>query len=229
MSGVVPSWGAFEIQTVSQVAVQKVTAAPRRPLCDCGGFTLLELMTILTVVGILIGIAVPSYKYVTNSSRVSSEANQLLGDMQFARSEAVREGSFVTVCPTSTLTVSASGAVTAASCAGSSNWANGWMVFSDLNGDGTFNSGADQVLRWYPKFTSTDTFVPQSGTLTNVTFNREGYASSDLSSAGSAGIALVLNTSPTNKQWQRCVLVTYVGLVKVVRSKTFGGPTTACP
>ena len=73
------------------------------------------------------------------------------------------------------------------------------------------------------------TFVPQSGTLTNVTFNREGYATSDLSSSGSAGIALVLNTSPTNKQWQRCVLVTYVGLVKVVRSKTFGGPTTSCP
>jgi type IV fimbrial biogenesis protein FimT len=229
MTGVMPSWRAFEIQTVSQVAVQKVTADPRHAVGDSGGFTLLELMTILTVVGVLIGIAIPSYKYVTNSSRVSSEANQLLGDMQFARSEAVREGSFVTVCPTSTLTVSASGTVTAASCSGASNWATGWMVFSDLTGNGVFNSGADQVLRWSPKFTSTDTFVPQSGTLTNVIFNREGYATSDLSSAGSAGIALVLNTAPTNKQWQRCVLVTYVGLVKVVRSKNFGGPTTACP
>lgn len=209
--------------------MQKVTAASRRAVGDSSGFTLLELMTILTVVGVLIGIAVPSYKYVTNSSRVTSEANQLLGDMQYARSEAVREGSFVTVCPTSTLTVSTSGTVTAASCSGSSNWANGWMVFSDFTGNGVFNSGADQVLRWYPKFTSTDTFVPQSGALTNIIFNREGYATTDLSGAGSSGIALVLNTSPTNKQWQRCVLVTYVGLVKVVRSKSVGGPTTLCP
>jgi type IV fimbrial biogenesis protein FimT len=203
-------------------------AALPRACGDCGGFTLVELMTVLTIVGILIGIAVPSYKYVTRSSRVSSEANQLLADMQYARSEAVREGSFVTVCPTSTLTVSTSGTVTAASCAGNSNWANGWMVFSDLTGNGIFNSGPDQVLRWYPKFTSTDTFAPQSGTLTQIIFNREGYATSDLSGSGSSGVVLVLNTSPTNSQWERCVMVTYVGLVKVVRSKTVGGPTT-CP
>jgi type IV fimbrial biogenesis protein FimT len=209
--------------------VRKVMATRGGALGTSGGFSLLELLTIMTIVGVLVGMAIPSYKYVTRSSRVSSEANQLLGDMQYARSEAVREGSFVTVCPTSTLTVSSSGAVTAASCAGNSNWANGWMVFSDLAGNGVFNSGADQVLRWYPKFTSTDTFAPQSGSLTQIIFNREGYATSDLSGAGSAGIVLVLNTAPSNIQWQRCVLVTYVGLVKVVRSKSAGGPTTACP
>ncbi|MFK9866802.1 Tfp pilus assembly protein FimT/FimU, partial [Escherichia coli] len=59
------------------------------------GFTLTEVMIVTTIVAILFGIGLPSYKYVTTSNRVASEVNALLGDMQFARSEAVREGQTV--------------------------------------------------------------------------------------------------------------------------------------
>ena len=103
------------------------------------GFSLIELLTVITIVGILLGIATSSYKYVTNSNRVSSEINGLLADLQFARSEAVKEGQPVSVC------VSTDGAT----CSGTAGagWQTGWIVFSDFNGDGSLTSGTDQPVR----------------------------------------------------------------------------------
>ena len=66
------------------------------------GFTVTELVIVMTIVGILTAIGVPSYKYVTTSNRISSEINSLLGDMQFARSQAIKQGLTVTVCTSST-------------------------------------------------------------------------------------------------------------------------------
>ena len=53
---------------------------------------------VMAIVAILAAIGVPSFKYVTASNRIASEINGLLGDMQFARSEAVKQGQSVTVC-----------------------------------------------------------------------------------------------------------------------------------
>src|ERR1700731_4176085 len=89
------------------------------------GFTLLELMVVITIVAILMALGVPSYRYVTNSNRMSGEVNALLGDLQFARSEAIKEGATVTVCPTS------NPSATPPICnAGSSEWDKGWIVTS---------------------------------------------------------------------------------------------------
>ncbi len=63
------------------------------------GLTLVELMVVITIVAVLLALGVPSYRYVTSSNRVSSEVNALLGDLMFARSEAIKEGATVTVCP----------------------------------------------------------------------------------------------------------------------------------
>src|ERR1700745_3399930 len=84
------------------------------------GFTITELLVVTAIVAILLGIGVPSYRYITNSYRMSSEVNGLLGDLQFARAEAIKEGQTVTAC------VSADGA----NCTRVAAWQNGWIVFS---------------------------------------------------------------------------------------------------
>ena len=91
------------------------------------GFTLVEIMISIAVVAILLTIGIPSFRYVTNSNRIAAEINGLLGDMQYARSEAITEGQTVTVCVSTNST----------SCAGAavSTWEKGWLVFSDVNGD----------------------------------------------------------------------------------------------
>jgi len=55
------------------------------------GLSMIELISVVSIVGILLVIGVPSYRYVITSNRVSAEVNGLLMDMQFARSEAIKE------------------------------------------------------------------------------------------------------------------------------------------
>ncbi|TLY62004.1 MAG: prepilin-type N-terminal cleavage/methylation domain-containing protein, partial [Gammaproteobacteria bacterium] len=138
-----------------------------------GGFSITELMVVVAIVAILLGIGAPSYRYITNSYRMSAEVNGLLGDLQYARAEAIREGQLVTAC------VSSDGA----SCTGDHDWAKGWIVFSDLN-------KAAGVLRVQGAFTGTtpDTFIGDSS-VTAITYNREGFATT---AAGFAGTTLTL-------------------------------------
>jgi type IV fimbrial biogenesis protein FimT len=77
------------------------------------GVTLIELLTVITIAAILMSAGVTSYQYVTNSNRTTAEVNGLLGDLQFARGEAIKEGTTVTAC------VSADGATCSALA---SNW-----------------------------------------------------------------------------------------------------------
>lgn len=67
------------------------------------GFTLIELMVAMVVMVILLGVAVPSFFESTARSRLQGAVNELAVDLQYARSEAVRERAAVT------LTVTASG------------------------------------------------------------------------------------------------------------------------
>src|ERR1700728_5113690 len=62
------------------------------------GVSLVELLIVLTIAGILLGIGAASYKGITTSYRISGEINGLLGDMQYARSEAIKQGQNVVIC-----------------------------------------------------------------------------------------------------------------------------------
>jgi type IV fimbrial biogenesis protein FimT len=161
------------------------------------GFTMMELIIVITIVGILAGIGIPSFKYVTTSNRMTTEVNALLGDMQFARSEAIKEGQYVTVCTSSNGT----------SCTGSSGtaWQNGWIVFVDTTPPVQQVPAGETLLRVQPKFSSADTFVATS--FYAATFNREGYAPTGAATT----LTINLHDSTSNSQWTRCLAVTTVG------------------
>jgi len=162
------------------------------------GFTLIELLTVITIAAILMALGVPSYKYVTNANRISGEVNALLGDLQYARSEAIKEGQTVTVCS------SADPTAAAPTCAGSTAWQSGWIVFSDLNGNGAADPG-DIILRAQRAFPVGDTFNANNN-MTTVTFNREGFA---LGLANTVTIAL--HAAVPDNSTTRCLQITIVG------------------
>ena len=118
------------------------------------GFTMIQLMIALTIVAILTGVAIPSYKYITNTSRIAGEINNLLGDMQYARFQAIKQGQTITICSSTTGT----------SCTGVSGttWNTGWIVFDDANGNGTVDAG-ESVIRVQQAFTGTDTLTTTVG------------------------------------------------------------------
>ena len=182
--------------------------APRRLLTRSAaggsrpaGFTLVELVFTVTIVAILVSIGVPSFRTVTNSNRISSEINGLLGDMQFARAEAIKEGRTITVCSSSNGT----------SCAGSTSWNTGWIVFTDPNSNGSVDAG-ESVLRVQKTLGSGDTLVADNTTKW-VTFNREGFA------FGLPGLVTVtLHDSTANSAWTRCLQVTIVGQLQTEKA-----------
>ncbi len=166
------------------------------------GFTMIELMMTIAIGSIVLMLAIPSFQYVTNSNRVAAEVNGLLGDLQFARAEAIKEGRTVTVC------VSSDGL----NCSNTTNWQDGWIVFSDPTNFGVRDNG-ETILRVQKTFSGTDTFVSSGPTY--VTFNREGYAAPI-----AAGTILTLHTLTPNSNWTRCLSINLVGQVATGRVST---------
>ena len=155
------------------------------------GFTMIELMMTIAIATIVMTLAIPSFRYITNANRIAGEINGLLGDMQFARAEAIKEGQGVTVC------VSTNGTTCAA---GDTFWQHGWIVISSLASVG--------VLRVQSPFSSTDTFesLGASG-IGTVTFNREGYATG----VANGGSLITLHDSTSTPAWTRCLALTFTG------------------
>ena len=61
------------------------------------GFTLMELIITILVMTILLGIGVPSYLKFKEDNLLQGAAQSLHADIQFARSEAIKRSSDVTV------------------------------------------------------------------------------------------------------------------------------------
>ncbi len=61
------------------------------------GFTLVELMVTVAVLAVLLAIAIPSFQGTLDKRRLTGAAEQLYADLQYARSEAIRQNRNVTV------------------------------------------------------------------------------------------------------------------------------------
>lgn len=174
------------------------------------GVTLFELVIVMLIIAILAAIGVPTYQYVTTSSRMSSELNALLGDLQYARSEAVRQGQTVTVCIADQTTPPY-----ACAAAGTSDWSQGWLVFSDVGATQNYDSGAgDVVLRVQNAFIGGDTFA-DSDNVNAVSFNRDGFAN-----LGAAQVTLTLKDKNSDPQYTRCLYLSQSGMMSTAMHST---------
>jgi type IV fimbrial biogenesis protein FimT len=75
------------------------------------GFTIVELMITLTVAAILLAIAIPSFTYLTVSSRLTATANELVSRLSLARSDAIKQNAMINIATDGAVTVVASGDV----------------------------------------------------------------------------------------------------------------------
>lgn len=109
---------------------------PRR-IQKCSGFSLIELMVVIAILGTLASLAAPSFSESIKRYRIASVRDDLIGSIQFARSEAIRRGVAVSLKRTTT-----------ASCAPATadEWDCGWEIFVDRNANGTRNANANPSL-----------------------------------------------------------------------------------
>ncbi len=76
------------------------------------GFTLIDLMVAMVVIGIGLAITIPAMQNFTNANRKAEQINKLVRDMTYAKSEAVNRGESFCIRSTS----------------GTATWDGGWRV-----------------------------------------------------------------------------------------------------
>ena len=81
-----------------------------RALSRAAGFTLVELMLAITVLGILSAIALPSLTDLVRGQRIKTASSDVYASLIYARSEAIKRAADVNIVPNTT------------------DWAAGWKV-----------------------------------------------------------------------------------------------------
>ena len=99
------------------------------------GFTLIELIITVGIIGVVTAIAVPSVGVYIKNDRLTTNINTLVGHLAYARNEAVTRSTQVGLCVSDDQ----------ATCSGT-DWALGWILFVDADSNSTFNAG-DEILR----------------------------------------------------------------------------------
>ena len=89
------------------------------------GVTALELMVTMAIIAILLATGVPAFKNYSWNLRMRSAIDMLQTDMNLARGRAISHNIQTIICP----------ATGSSECSGISRWQDGWIVFTDINGD----------------------------------------------------------------------------------------------
>jgi type IV fimbrial biogenesis protein FimT len=101
------------------------------------GISLVELLGTLSIVAIVNALAGPTLSETFKRNQLRSAAERVMTTLNLARSEAVKRNQPVSVCRSSNGT----------SCTG--DWQDGWIVFSNIDGDNAVDAGSDEVIRVY--------------------------------------------------------------------------------
>lgn len=146
------------------------------------GFTLIEMLVVMTIGAILVAAAVPSFRTLIANTRASNGTNALSGTFEYARSEAIRRGVIVSVCrslnpnaaPAALACSNAAGGVFAAG-----DWASGWVMFAKYGAGASdlYEDGVDVLLQVQQPAAGNPRLVVQSNVGTAaVAYNRFGTA-----------------------------------------------------
>ena len=122
------------------------------------GITFIELLLTVVLIAVVAALATPSMLSFIQRNSVLAVSSDLVADLRYARSEAIRRNAAVTLCASSDQQ----------NCAGDSAWENGWIVNVDLNENDTM------VLRVRDLAESTATITTAGDIEDTLTFNGRG-------------------------------------------------------
>jgi|SaaInl4_200m_RNA_FD_contig_51_453113_length_699_multi_6_in_0_out_0_1 type IV fimbrial biogenesis protein FimT len=171
------------------------------------GYTLLELLITIALVSILMGIGIPSFKSTIESNRLESQAYDLSTVFSLARMEGIDKSVTMSICSSSDQ----------ATCSGSNNWANGWILFRDINANGVVDTpdctddSKDCVIKVWPVLSGSSVLTANGNFVT--------YATDGRIVGATINLTLTADT-PANcgANQKRSFSVTATGKVNMVKS-----------
>ena len=105
------------------------------------GFTLLEVMVVVAILGVLAALAGPSFTSIIERWRVRQTVESMKSTLYYARSEAIKRGGHVAI---QKLPNNTNGCTSAIS---NDDWDCGWIVCDDTNSNGTCNASEPVLQR----------------------------------------------------------------------------------
>lgn len=95
------------------------------------GFTLIEIMTVVTIIAIMLVIGVPAMSEFVADQRVRTVTSDITSEIALARAKAIETSHRVIMqkLPTSVF------------------WRDGWRLYADMNDNGAYDAGVDLELK----------------------------------------------------------------------------------
>lgn len=137
------------------------------------GFTLVELMITILIAAILMAVAVPGFKTMSQNSHQRNAVNDIQVMLARVRTEVVARRMGVTVCPSTDQ----------ATCSGEVSWETGWIVFADRNLDGVVDADDDTIIVVHGALPGGAT-LRSLGATTRLTFGSSGLPNDDTGKNG---------------------------------------------
>lgn len=116
------------------------------------GFSLIELVTVIAIIGILMLVATPNFLAFRKNSELTTAINSLSSSLSMARTEAIRRSNSTRVAP-----------------AAAGGWADGWKA--TVVSDSTALDQQQPIATYADDVTISSNGFPDAG----VTFNGDGY------------------------------------------------------
>lgn len=104
------------------------TTAPKQSF----GFTLVEMLIVVSISAILLSMAVPSLKNMVNKNRVDTVTDELATALFYVRSEALKRRMDVVMC------VSNSAGTDCETNTANHDYAHGWLIYMDCDDNGEY-------------------------------------------------------------------------------------------
>lgn len=201
------------------------------------GFTLIELIITITIAGILAVLAVPGMNSIIKNERMASQANELVSDLNFARSEAVKRATLITICKSTNPDAAGPTCDTTAT----TQWTPGRLVFVDSgsgavsnDGNGVLDAGeivlrVRQNLEGGNKLYGDNAYTgTTSGTANKITFLATGLTNL-VPKAGDSENQVVLCDDRGPSQ-ARLIAIHTTGRVRAIKTdKNLNGTNLSCP